>query len=140
MSELEDRLTSLLSDPDAMTQIMALARSLSGENDSVEQATKPTQTTENTGDLSALFSGDSCPTGEPAGTYEALRTEAFTVLDGTGDVRTFVSNFQNGMPLIPLYYSLDALAVSMDVTGNFGGSVSEFYAGIENWVFTDRKS
>ena len=56
MGELEDRLTSLLSDPDAMTQIMALARSLSGENDSVEQATKPTQTTENTGDLSTLFS------------------------------------------------------------------------------------
>ena len=91
-------------------------------------------------DLSALFTGDVCLTGEPAGTYEALRQEALTLLDGTGDVRTFVSNFQYALPLIPLYYSVDALAVSMDVTGDFGGSVSEFYAGIENWVFTDRKS
>ncbi len=89
-------------------------------------------------DLSALFSISVCNTGEPAGTYEALRAEAATVLSGTGDVRTFVSNFQNALPLIPLYYSLDALAVSMDVTGEFGGSVTEFYAGIENWVFTDK--
>ncbi len=89
-------------------------------------------------DLSSLFSTSVCNTGEPAGTYEALRVEAATVLKGTGDVRTFVSNFQTAQPFIPLYYSLDALAVSMDVTGDFGGSVTEFYAGIENWVFNDR--
>ena len=54
-------------------------------------------------------------------------------------MRTFVSNFQSALPFVPLYYSRDALAVSMDVTGTFGGSVTEFYAGIENWVFTDRR-
>lgn len=89
-------------------------------------------------DLSALFSTAVCNTGEPTGTYEALRAEGATVLTGTGDVRTFVSNFQNSLPFIPLYYALDALAVSMDVTGDFGSSVTEFYAGIENWVFTQR--
>ncbi|MBQ1966155.1 MAG: ABC transporter substrate-binding protein [Clostridia bacterium] len=91
-------------------------------------------------DLSALFSGDICPAGEPEGTYETLRIEALAVLNGTGDVRTFVSKFQSALPLVPLYYSVDALAVSMDVAGDFGGSVSEFYAGIENWVFTDKKA
>lgn len=89
-------------------------------------------------DLSALFSTSVCNTGELAGTYEVLRAEAETVIKGAGDVRTFVNNFQNTLPFIPLYYSLDALAVSMDVTGEFGGSVTEFYAGIENWVFNDR--
>lgn len=88
--------------------------------------------------ISALFSSAVCNTGEPAGTYDALRVEADGVLQG-GDVRTFVSNFQNALPFVPLYYSRDALAVSMDVTGTFGGSVTEFYAGIENWVFTDRR-
>ncbi len=90
--------------------------------------------------LSALFSADICPTGVPSGTYETLRTEALSVLNDTGDVRTFVSNFQNAMPFVPLYYSLDALAVSMNVTGDFGGSVCEFYAGIENWVFSDKNN
>ena len=89
-------------------------------------------------DLSALFSTGVCNTGEPAGAYEALRIEAGTVLNGSGDVRTFVSNFHNALPFVPLYYSRDALAVSMDVTGEFGGSVTEFYAGIENWVFKQR--
>jgi peptide/nickel transport system substrate-binding protein len=84
-------------------------------------------------DLSALFSPSVCNTGEAAGTYEALRLQGASVLTEEGDVPSFVSNFQNTLPLIPLYYSLDALAVSMDVTGKFGGSVTEFYAGIEHW-------
>ncbi len=89
-------------------------------------------------DLSALFSPSVCQNGQPAGTYEGLKGEAVSVWNTTGDVRTFASSFQNALPFVPLYYSLDALAVSMDVTGTFGGSANEFYAGIEHWVFTDR--
>lgn len=89
-------------------------------------------------DLSALFSPSVCNTGEATGTYDALRTEGAKVFTEDGDVPTFVSNFQNSLPFIPLYYSLDALAVSMDVSGTFGGSVTEFYAGIERWVFTQK--
>jgi len=89
-------------------------------------------------DLSATFSDGVCNTGEEEGIYDLLREQAFAVLTGEEEVRTFVSSFQNQLPYVPLYYSLDALAVSMDVTGEFGGSVSEFYAGIENWVFTPR--
>lgn len=84
-------------------------------------------------DLSALFSPSVCNTGEVAGTYEALRLQSAAVLTEEGDIPAFVSNFQNTLPLIPLYYSLDALAVSMDVSGTFGSSVTEFYAGIEHW-------
>ncbi len=87
-------------------------------------------------ELSGLFSPAVCNTGEKPGVYDALKAEAQEVIAGTGDIRTFVSNFQTVLPFIPLYYEQDALAVSMDVTGTFGGLVSEFYGGIENWVFT----
>lgn len=89
-------------------------------------------------DLSALFDTTVCITGEPAGTYEDLRTQGAQLLTEEGDLVGFVSSFQSRLPVVPLYYSLDALAVSMDVEGQFGGSVTEFYAGIENWVFTPR--
>ncbi len=86
-------------------------------------------------DLSGLFSPSVCNTGEPAGVYDALKSEAREVIYGTGEIRTFVSNFQAALPFIPLYYEQDALAVSMDVTGTFGQSATEFYGGIENWIF-----
>lgn len=89
-------------------------------------------------DLSALFSTAVCNTGEGEGVYEALRSRAVQVLTDTESVPSFVSSFQNEMPLIPLYYSLDALAVNVAVTGDFGGSVTEFYAGIEDWVLQNR--
>ena len=87
-------------------------------------------------DLSALYRTDVCNTGEPAGTYGALDALGDSVLTGAVDARAFVSEFQTALPLIPLYYSMDALAVGMDVKGNFGQSVSELYWNIENWTFT----
>lgn len=89
-------------------------------------------------DISALFSSAVCNTGEGEGTYDGLRAEAKALLTEGENVRTFVSNFQNSMPFIPLYYAVDALAVNMEVTGEFGESVTEFYAGIENWSFNLR--
>ncbi len=86
-------------------------------------------------DSSALFTSEVCNTGEKSGTYDALREEALAVLNG-GDIRGYVNHFQNTLPFIPLYYSLDALAVSMEVNGAFGGSVSELYSNIENWTFS----
>ncbi len=90
-------------------------------------------------ELSGLFSSSVCNTGEKAGVYDTLKAEGQTVLSGEGDIRTFVSNFQGALPFIPLYYEQDALAVSMDVTGTFGGLVSEFYGGIENWKFNSNR-
>lgn len=87
-------------------------------------------------DLSALYRADVCNTGEPAGTYAALDALGDSVLTGAVDVRAFVSTFQETLPLIPLYYSQDALAVGMDVKGTFGQSVSELYWNIENWTFS----
>lgn len=86
-------------------------------------------------DLTALFSEEICGSGAADGTYDALRALADGVLAGTEAVRTFVSEFQNVLPFIPLYYSREALAVSMQVQGEFGSSVTEIYAGIENWTF-----
>lgn len=87
-------------------------------------------------DLSALYSPNLCNTGEAEGTYDGLIASGAGVLAGTVDARTYVSEFQESLPLIPLYYSMDALAVSMEVVGDFGGSVSELYWGIENWKQT----
>jgi len=87
-------------------------------------------------DLSSLYTSDVCNTGEKEGTYAALDAISDGVLAGTVDARTFVSEFQNLLPFIPLYYSKDALAVNMEVIGSFGNSVSELYWGIENWAFS----
>lgn len=87
-------------------------------------------------DLSSLYTAEICNTGEPAGTYEALRQTGAGVLSGTVDVQTYVSEFQNALPFIPLYYSLDALAVSMEVVGEFGAS-TELYWGMEHWSVSD---
>ena len=84
-------------------------------------------------DLSALYTAEVCNTGEPSGTYEGLHQLGLGVLAGTTDVQTFVSEFQNVLPFIPLYYSLDALAVSMEVSGDFGTS-TELYWGLESWT------
>ena len=64
MSELEDRLTSLLSDPDAMAQITALAQSLSGGNggNAQEDGKEPVRTTGNDfSDLLSQFTGNFDP-------------------------------------------------------------------------------
>ena len=89
-------------------------------------------------DISALFTSAVCNSGSTA-SYSSLKKSAANLLKGTVDVRTFVNEFHTALPLIPLYYSLDALAVSMDVSGSFGSSVSSIYAGIENWTFAQKK-
>ena len=89
-------------------------------------------------DISALFTSSVCNSGSTA-SYSSLKKSAANLLNGTVDVRTFVNEFHTALPLIPLYYSLDALAVSMDVSGIFGSSVSSIYAGIENWTFAQKK-
>lgn len=86
-------------------------------------------------DLSVLFTSAVCNTGEKAGTYAALSTEALSLLNGA-DVRTFANNFQNALPFVPLYYSCDALAVNMEVKGSFGAAASELYFGMEHWTFS----
>lgn len=90
-------------------------------------------------DLSVLFTPEVCNTGELPGTYDLLRAEAKAVLNGETEVRTFVSNFQNSLPFIPLYYAQDALAVSMEVSGQFGSSPVEYYAGIEDWILIEQE-
>lgn len=84
-------------------------------------------------DLSVLFSGQVCRTGEEPGTYAALEQKAAALLTGEQDTRDFVNSFTAELPFIPLYYAADGIVVSMDISGQFGSSVSEFYAGIENW-------
>ena len=91
-------------------------------------------------DLSALYDYDLCNAGLQSFEYQnqlaSLRAMGTEVLAGEVDPRTFVSEFQNVLPFIPLYYSLDALAVSMDVVGTFGASASELYWDIEHWSFS----
>ena len=89
-------------------------------------------------DISALFRTTNCNTGEPEGTYWALQTAAAGLMTGETEVRSFVDQFHASLPLIPLYYASDALAVSTSVPGTFGTSASELYAGIENWTWLTR--
>lgn len=91
-------------------------------------------------DLSALFSQNVCHTGEASSVYASLRSSAAKLLRDDVEPRTFVSEFQNALPCIPLFYACDALAVSMDVLGTFGGSVSELYFGIETWELRSRSN
>lgn len=88
-------------------------------------------------DLSSLLSQSVCHTGDST-SYSSLRSSAAGLLRGTVEARTFVSEFQNVLPCIPLCYACDALAVSMDVVGTFGGSVSELYYGLESWELRSR--
>lgn len=44
MSELEDKLNTLLSDPDGMAQVLELAQKLSGKHDGEEEPTPPQHT------------------------------------------------------------------------------------------------
>lgn len=87
-------------------------------------------------DLSALYDADVCNSGLPPETYDALRELGISLLSGETEVQAFVSAFQELLPFIPLHYSRDALAVSMQVSGSFAGSASELYWGIEDWHFT----
>lgn len=87
-------------------------------------------------DLSALYGADVCNSGIPPETYDALRDLGGSLLSGETEVQAFVSAFQEALPFLPLYYSRDALAVSMQVSGSFAGSASELYWGIEDWHFT----
>lgn len=84
---------------------------------------------------SALYSSKICNTGLEDPLCDLLKNSAEGVLNGSVDVRTYVSDFQNVLPFIPLYYSMDALAVNMEIVGEFGRSVSELYWGIEGWEF-----
>ena len=88
-------------------------------------------------DLSALYSLENCNTGlmnDEA--TERLATLSQDLLTGDVDARTYVNAFQEAMPLIPLYYAQDALAIGMEIDGTFGNSTSELYWGIENWYFS----
>ena len=62
MAEFEDQLNSLLSNPDAMAQIMQLAQSLGGEKSSPQQeAPPPPPSNSASGDLLASLSGGTDP-------------------------------------------------------------------------------
>ncbi len=55
-------------------------------------------------------------------------------LAGTTDLRSVVNQFRELVPLIPLYFSRDALAVSMTVSGNFGACEGGLFSGLETWT------
>lgn len=58
MSELEDKLNALLSDPDGMSQVLELAQKLSGQHDAAEAAPAAAAQEEPHSPLSALLGGE----------------------------------------------------------------------------------
>lgn len=61
MGDFEDRLSSLLSDPDTMAQVMKLAQSLSGGNDSPAENPPPSQNTPDPGAVLSQFTSSLDP-------------------------------------------------------------------------------
>ena len=56
MSEFEDKLQSILGNPDAMNQIMSIAQSLSGSSPDEGESTSPQDINEKSNNAEALFS------------------------------------------------------------------------------------
>ena len=55
---------------------------------------------------------------------------------GEIEMREFLSEFQDFLPVIPLYFNRGALAVNRVVSGSFAPSETNMYYGIEEWVFS----
>lgn len=56
--------------------------------------------------------------------------------NGEIEMREFLSEFQNFLPIVPLYFNRGALAVNRVVSGHFTPSETNMYYGIEGWVFS----
>ena len=67
MAEFDDKLNSLLSNPDAMAQIMQMAQALGGTQDSAQQAKNPTERQD-----AGLFSGREFSEPPPSSQYDPI--------------------------------------------------------------------